>query len=208
MDKSFKEESFKSRNKKLKKASDRFLYTFLIVFLAGYTLFFTSNLWLPNAYLGVEVAPIGETISKNDRNVTIDEWTSSKEQRMMEVVVEIDDLSIDAVNNYVWLIKTKDGPLETKVVASDKQFVVLHALNVPKDWVEASLTMDIQKEDKDKVDSWSPIVIYTNDKIVSEVPSIKEKELKDYKVAAYEKRIAVTKEKIKLKTEEAIPRMR
>lgn len=190
------EERYRMREEKIKKSSDRLLYGFLIFFAAGYLIFFTSTLWLPTTYTGVDAKPLGTVVSENNRDITIDKWDYSKEQKMMEILIEIDDYSIDGLHDYNWTVFTVDGKLNTEVVVSDDELVVLRAYKVPKRWKEAKVVMDISDADKVTGTEFTPVTIYTNDKIVTEVSEIKEQDLQGYKVAAYTNRIEVTKQNI------------
>lgn len=191
-----KEASYQSKRKALNRSTNRFLYTFLIVFVGGYLIFFTSTLWLPNTYIGVDVTPIGETVTAGDRNVTVDAWSFSREQKLMEVMIEIENNSIDGIDEYVWTAKTKDGRLPVKIIAADPGFAVLHIADVPKDWTEASLRMTLPKSAGRAAREFEPVQIYVNDKIVTTVTKITEKDLIAYKRQAYQSKIRSFTEQI------------
>ena len=196
------EENFKMRERKMKQSANRLLYGFLIIFVAGYLFFFTSTLWLPVPYQGVEAKPLGTSYTENNRTVTIDKWEYSKEQKMMEVLIEIEDYSIDGLHDYSWTLATSERQLQAEVVAEDEELVVLRAQKVPRGWKEAKVVMDISEVEKAAGGEFTPITIYTNNKIVSEVDEIKDGDLESYKIAAYTNRIEVTKENIATAEEE------
>lgn len=188
--KTIKEEEFKQRERKIKKYSNRFLYGFIAIFLIGYGIFFSSTLWLPNTYEGVTITPIGQPVTEGDRTLTIDSWTFSKADRKMEIIAELEDLSIEGIKDYEFIVKTVEGSLKTKVIAKEDEFIIIQAEKVPKDWTEASLTMTIENEnDLPENTTFTPIVIYTNNKIVNKVDTIKTKDINQYKQVAYQQRL-------------------
>ena len=81
------------KREKLERTGNRILKGFLIIFFLGYAVFFTSRLWLPTPYEGVAITPIGKSITVEDRTLTIDSWKYSKEQREMEIIVEVIPIS-------------------------------------------------------------------------------------------------------------------
>ena len=186
-EKGWKQESFESRKRRLHQQSNRFLYGFLIFFLGGYLIFFTSPLWMPGSYVGVDVTPIGQTVTAGDRSVTVDSWRYSKGQKLMEIMIEVENNSIDGIDHYDWQVKTKDRNLPVTVIAEDPGFIVLHVAEVPKDWTEAALTMNLPKGCHSK--EFEPVQVYVNDKIVTRTDQILRKDLKEYKAEAYQSKL-------------------
>ena len=197
-DSELKEASYRSKKNALSRSTNRFLYTFLIIFFGGYLFFFSSSFWLPSTYLGVDVSPIGETVTAGDRNVTIDSWTFSKEQKQMEVMIEIENNSIDGIDTYEWTAKTRDGNLPVTIIAADSAFVVLHIAEVPRDWTEISLTMTLPRTAAKGAKDFEPVQIYVNDTMVANVKTIREGDLLGYKQQAYESKIRSLTEQIRL----------
>lgn len=198
MDKSFKEENYKRKKKKINKDNNTFLIKFILIFVIGYLFFFTSKVWLPKAYEGVEITPIGTTIELNNRNITVDSWEYAAKDEKMEIIVEIDNFSIDGIKDYIWSIKGKGVKYKSSIVKSDGKFYVLEVYDVKKDWTEVSLNIDIKEKDKKKVkDEFTPVKIYTNDKVVKNVADSHILSLKEYKIKAYKNKILITKDKIR-----------
>jgi len=189
MNNAFREESYKRKEEKLKKSSNRFLVRFLIIFIVGYSLFFSSKVWLPRTYEGVSVTPIGTTISANERNITINSWRYSDSQEMMEVILEIENLSIDGISEYKYQAFDKDKEYEVKKVRGGNGFYVLRIYKVKNSWTELALRIDIRPDDKSKNGDFEKIKIYTNDKIVSKVSDLTLKSLKEYKEESYTQQI-------------------
>lgn len=189
MNNAFREESYKRKEEKLKKSSNRFLVRFLIIFIVGYSLFFSSKVWLPRTYEGVSVTPIGTTISANERNITINSWRYSDSQEMMEVILEIENLSIDGISEYKYQAFDKDKEYEVEKVRGGNGFYVLRIYKVKNSWTELALRIDIRPDDKSKNGDFEKIKIYTNDKIVSKVSELTLKSLKEYKEESYTQQI-------------------
>lgn len=71
----------KKDKKDIHNKGNNLLYGFLIFVISGYVIFFSSKLWLKAPYEGVEVTPVGKTITNEDRAVTIDSWKYSKNEK-------------------------------------------------------------------------------------------------------------------------------
>ncbi|WP_411328662.1 hypothetical protein [Anaerofustis stercorihominis] len=202
MNAGYKEESFNQKNQKLKRSGNRLLTGFLLVFFLGYFFFFTSKIWMPAPYEGVEVTPFGTAIEGNDRTVTIDNWTYSKEDKKMEVIISIDNMAIDGIESYKWNIKSASANFPVKIVMETNKLVVLQINNVPNRWTELALTMNIKDKDIKKVERFDEIKIYTNDKLVKKVAHIKKKSPKEYEKEATQSRIESYQEQLRDKQSE------
>ena len=196
MKEGIKEQGYNKKRRKIEKNGNRLLYGFLIFFLAGYGIFFTSKLWLKAPYEGVPVTPIGKSVTEEDRIVTIDSWKYSKSQKEMEIIVEVENLSIDGIDSYKWTVKTAQSNLDTKVLVESKDLVVLKVTDVPRNWTEAALTMELKPGDKSKSSDFSMLKMYTNQKHTENVAHIREKTVTGYrkeqireKIENYEKQL-------------------
>lgn len=194
---SLKIESYESKRRQLHRSTNRFLYMFLIVFAGGYLFFFTSTLWLPSTYVGVDVTPIGRTVSAGDRNVTVDAWTYDSEQKVMEILIEVENNSIDGIDRYRWSVKTRSGTLPVTQIAEASDFVVLHADKVPSDWTEVSLNMEMYPRDRLKAKDFEPITIYVNDRMVAVSDQILKRSKTEYRRQAYQSKIDAFRKEIK-----------
>ena len=186
------------KREKLERTGNRILKGFLIIFFLGYAVFFTSRLWLPTPYEGVAITPIGKSVTVEDRTLTIDSWKYSKEQREMEIIVEVNKTSLDSVNTYNWSVATATGKLDTKAVHESKDIVVLKVTNVPRRWTELALNMSLKQEDMNKGLEFSSLKVYTNDKHVDFVKKIKHKSTKGYLREAYLSKIEGYKAQLKI----------
>lgn len=179
------------------KTHNRILYGFIFVFFIGYIIFFTSSIWLPKPYEGVEVTPIGAEVTFSDRTVTIDSCRYSQKQKEMEIIVHVDNDSLDGINTYKWQVAAPGKQLKTEAVINDKDIVVLIVKNIPRRWTELSISANLEKEDYDKKSQFEPIKVYVNDKSVDSISNIKKHSKKEYieiaatsKINSYKKEIA------------------
>lgn len=191
----FKEVFIKNKTKEIKRKSNRYLIVFLAIFILGYTFFFTSNIFLPPSYQGVTVTKIAEPINSYNRDITVASWTYSKEEKKMEVIIEIENKSLDGKNEYNWQARDKKGILKTDVIYEDPNFVVLNISNLRWRWTEVALDM-MPKEETESEDGFSGIRMYTNDKKVEKVSSISKKSIEEYLVIASDSKINAVKEAI------------
>lgn len=185
----FKEESYRARQYRLKSGSNRFLYTFLIVFVLGYVIFFSSRLWLPATYVGVEVTQIGQPVTENEREITIESWTYAREEQRMEILLEIRSNVIDETEDYSFGVRNKEGAFPVKKILQDEDLYVLHVSNIPKDWTEVSLRIEGSREGSGQEGAFDSVILYMNDKEATEVRHIEEKSQEEYLRIAIEQKI-------------------
>lgn len=171
---SVREEVARNRVRRIKSQSNKILATFVAVFVLGYLFFFTSTLWLPPTYTGAAVTPIGSTVSFNDRNITVANWSYSPEEKRMEIIIKIDNLSIDGIDRYDWTLRDKNGKLRASVTAETDDMVVVVAEKVSRRWTEVALRMRLKAEDMDENPDFGSYDIYMSDKEVNEVSHIPE----------------------------------
>ena len=189
MDGGINEKSYIGNYKKINKSGNRLLHGFLIFFLLGYGIFFSSKLWLKAPYEGVPITPIGKTVTEEDRSVTVNSWKYCRNEKKMEILVNVENLSLDGVETYNWKVKTISRDLETKVIMESKDLTVLEVKNVPRRWTEAALVMELKKSDRNKGGQFKMLKLYTNEKNVKKVSSIKRKTLKEYKTEQINEKI-------------------
>ena len=187
---SLKEELFKEKEKQIKKTGNKFLFKFIIIFIVGYTIFFSSKLWMPTTYTGVEITKVGTTIEKNKRRITVASWEYSKEEETFEIITEIDNFSIDGIDKYVWEVLGKGKKYKIKVKQSNN-FYIITVKDVKSDWSEVSLNIDISDKDKGKNSEFEPIKIYMNDRNVKYVSKITTHTGLEYQIKAYENEIEI-----------------
>ena len=178
---------------KFVKNKNRFLTIFIIVFIAGYFLFFSSKVWYPDSGNLVAATKPGTTKTWNDRNVTLLSWDYAEDERMMEVQLEIVNTMLDGIDRYEYEVLDRDnGYLTVEKVLESDDFVVLHIVNVESDWKELSLRMqfpDEQAVEHTQIDYSSECKMYANSKSITKVEQIPVLTAKEYQIARYQKHI-------------------
>lgn len=161
------------------------LLLFISVFLGGYFLFFTSNIWYPDSSNVVAATRINHTITWDQREVTLLSWDYSEQQRLMEVQFEVQNRSLDGINNYSYEVMDRDhGYLQVKPVVETDDFVVLHIQNIDPNWKELSLRLNLSDSDT------SELKLYTNSEAVTRISDIPTRTLNEYQVMRFENRIS------------------
>lgn len=182
------------QTKDLQKRGNKMLIRFLIVFFFGYFIFFTSKLWMPPSYSGIVPLKIGETQTVEDRSYTIASWVYDPYIKVMEVIVEIKDLSLDSgKNKHSWDIRSKDSTYKSQVIIEKPDFLVVIAEGVPKNFTEVALRYN--REDKD------PLNLYGSDKTIK-IGKVKHLTELEYKDKGRDGKVAALKDEMKVLTEE------
>lgn len=197
MNEGIREQELERKRKKIEKSGNRLLYGFMIFFLIGYGIFFSSKVWMKAPYEGVPVTEIGKAVTEEDRIVTIDSWKYSESQKEMEIIVEVENLSLDGIDTYKWTVKTANSDLKTKVLVESKDLVVIGVSDVPRTWTEAALTMELKPTDKSKGSEFKMLKMYTNQKHVESVGHIREKSVTEYRKEQVREKIRNYKEQLK-----------
>lgn len=192
---SLKKELFEEKERQIEKKGNRFLFKFIIIFIVGYTIFFSSKLWMPTTYTGVEITKVGTTIEKNKRSITVASWEYSREEETFEIITEIDNFSIDGIDKYVWEVLGKGKKYKVQVKQSNNFYIII-VKDVKSDWSEVSLNIDLSEKDKSKNSEFEPVKIYMNDKNVKNVSKIITHTGLEYQIKAYENEIEIVDKSI------------
>ena len=198
IDEKLSEQILKEKNEKLKRNTNRFLVSFLIIFFSGYLIFFSSKLWLPNTYNDVTVTPLGEEIEVQNRKIRIDKWAYSPESREMEIILEIENLSSDGINEYKFtLFDRGTGAQEIRQTINTTDFIVLRA-TLSRRWSELSFRISA----KDPADELSTMKFYTTKKSIEIEEPLQEKTPEAYRREICDIRIRKIESEIAEKSEE------
>ncbi len=198
IDEKLSEQILKEKNEKLKRNTNRFLVSFLIIFFSGYLIFFSSKLWLPNTYNDVTVTPLGEEIEVQNRKIRIDKWAYSPESREMEIILEIENLSSDGINEYRFtLFDRGTGAQEIRQTINTTDFIVLRA-TLSRRWSELSFRISA----KDPADELSTMKFYTTKKSIEIEEPLQEKTPEAYRREICDIRIRKIESEIAEKSEE------
>lgn len=168
---------------KLKKEQNKILIGFAIIFLVGYTFFFTSNIWMPRSYEDARVTEIGSSIEANERKITLISWTYCEEKHAMEVVLEIENTSLDGIEEYLFTAYDKDeGRCEVEKRIDKSDLVVLDISKVPSRWTSMSLRMNAESGNTNtETENFSTIRLYASKRVIDRVDDITAKSEKEYR---------------------------
>lgn len=166
--------------------------SFLVFLIMGYTLFFTSKTWYWNDGDLVKATPFNSPMSVAGREVILTRWEYSPEENLMEVELNISNQSTDGIEKYNYFaMERRKGMLKIESIVSDSNFVVLRILNVPKNWKEISLQMQVSQNDVLK--------FYTNKNSIAMVDSIEDLSKDEYIYRSIENNILYYNDMIKTK---------
>lgn len=156
-----------------------FLAALSLFILGGYALFFTSGFWLPHNGNYSFTVPGSSLEFANHRTLTLDRWDYSPEQDLMEVELEIDNPNFDGLDQYVCDVVIRTGSSEqtgtVKTVIAQDDFFVLHIWNVPKNFTELSLRIEVNSETV-----LGTAKLFSNKDDVRRVPVLTEKTKSEY----------------------------
>lgn len=156
--------------------------SFLVIVFGYVGIFFVS---CSSSRKGKLCTTIGEQIDYNDHYFTLESWIYSKEQKLMEVCLQVENMSFDGKDTYFTDVKDRTNKkLETEVIVNTRDFLVIRIHNVTNKFNEISLRIyydDVTKE--------NPLKIYTNQQDVECVEQIQDKTVEMYYVERNERKI-------------------
>lgn len=156
------------------------LKIFLCIFCGGYALFLTSNIWLPINTEMIAATPLNKIQSWQNREVQILSWNYAKEQNEMEIIIELDNKSMDGIKNYSYqILDRKKGYFEINPIVESNDLIVLRVTGIKKGWSELSLRITIPTENTDNTNI---LKLYTNKNEVAKVKSIQAKTENQYRL--------------------------
>lgn len=161
---------------------------YIIIFVAGYTFFFTSNIWKEKNISNIVTTQINSVQRWNSNALTLLKWEFSEKTNEMEVVFSLDNTGIYDVNyqySAVYMSSPKKHDIEKAY--SKENLVVLHIKDIPKKW--GAIRIDIN--DGSKIGS-----IYASEDSVEYVDVIKLKTFEEYMIVQLENSINYYKKQI------------
>ena len=155
----------------------------LFLLVGGYFFFISSRIWMPDFGELIEATPYYEIQAMPGREICLTRWIYSKEDRAMEIIVEIKLKElIDAGIGYEAAERTK-GSLNVQAVLEKADYTVFRITEIPDDWKEISLRLT-ERENGDI------IRLYTNIDVVEQVKTLPEKDARGYEIDRLEAQIS------------------
>lgn len=167
--------SFMKLSEKMKRKKNIFLSVFLFLFFGGYFVFFSSKVWLHTDSDLIKATSLQKAYIVHDREISIGRWQYSQKQQMMELELDINNKSTDGIEKYEYeALERRKGKLDTEVVINKPDFVILRLKNMPVNWREVSVHIQI--------DDSNMLKIYTNKSAVKMVDNIQNRSENGYRI--------------------------
>lgn len=192
-------EIYDQRRKKLKRRNKRYFQRIMIALIAFYSIFFTSNIWLRSDYSNIDITPIGNVVTGNNREVTLISWNYCSDDKKMEILLGISNTSYDGNDTYTWTAEDRaTGSLTVNPIIQTRNFVVLQLVNLPSRISVISLRMD-----NPDIKEFETLRIYGDPKRnIASVSSIQEKTENEYHVQQLQSEINIVTQNIENLQEE------
>lgn len=192
-------EIYDQRRKKLKRRNKRYFQRIMIALIAFYSIFFTSNIWLRSDYGNIDITPIGNVVTGNNREVTLISWNYCSDDKKMEILLGISNTSYDGNDTYAWTAEDRaTGSLTVNPIIQTRNFVVLQLVNLPSRISVISLRMD-----NPDIKEFETLRIYGDPKRnITSVSSIQEKTENEYHVQQLQSEINIVTQNIENLQEE------
>lgn len=128
------------------------LYCFLVISLAGYAFFFSSNAWMPDT-TPITASKLGESVPVSE-GITAEpkRWVYSPEQKKMEIELEILNISNrpDTQLYYSAFEKPQNKMLDVQVMFQEKGILVLEVSGISRNFHALSLLISSYAPGSDK----------------------------------------------------------
>ena len=185
------------QNIRSKKLSGFLVVSFLLIFFLGYAVFFLSPYYLSGVGK-LNYTPLREPVVLEYRDIQILSWSYCKDQKRMEVELQIDDHSFDGRNTYSFsaAFRPSNASVEITTVLEEPNYVVIEIDNIPRRWREISLRMRVEDAGTEE------IRLYSNIEQIAQVDSIEPLTQLEYHVRRIERNIEKKKESIEANDEE------
>lgn len=162
------------------KAVRNTFFAFLGLFiLGGYLFFFTSNMIIPTSTKYLFTPPGQVANFSPTRTVTLVRWNYSPQQKLMEIIVSMENNDYNGKDTYqsncIVNVGGKDYKATLTPIISETNYYVMHIKNVPNNFGQA--TLQIQIKDDNTADS---VRLYTNRNEIKVVDNITAKTKEEY----------------------------
>lgn len=191
-------EIYDQRRKKLKRRNKRYFQRIMIALIAFYSIFFTSNIWLRSDYSNIDITPIGNVVTGNNREVTLISWNYCSDDKWRSFLVSQIHLMTEMIH-ILWTAEDRaTGSLTVNPIIQTRNFVVLQLVNLPSRISVISLRMD-----NPDIKEFETLRIYGDPKRnITSVSSIQEKTENEYHVQQLQSEINIVTQNIENLQEE------
>ena len=121
------------REERIGKKSKK-LVGFLTVIVAGYFVFFTSKIWIPDSGTLKSATHYYQKLVYAPYDIYLTQWRYDEKADRMQVIIELGNKEILDQKLEFEAVERSGGTLKMKVLYQDSEFVLLHIEEIPKTW--------------------------------------------------------------------------
>ena len=139
------------REERIGKKSKK-LVGFLTVIVAGYFVFFTSKIWIPDSGTLKSATHYYQKLVYETYDIYLTQWRYDEKADRMQVIIELGNKEILDQKLEFEAVERSGGTLKMKVLYQDSEFVLLHIEEIPKTWKEISFRVEMCIRDRCVID--------------------------------------------------------
>jgi hypothetical protein len=168
-----------------KQFKNSILIMFIVIFVGGYTIFFTSPLYMPTDFSEYKITELNKPQQlDNNHSFTISRWQYSEEQQRMEIELDIQNTAYDGIKSYTYNVRTDPSSRTTVTrIIEDSSLVILQIDNVSSNFKILSLQISLPN-DNDNI-----LKLYTNPKSVEQADNIQILSRMEYQIQRLQRNI-------------------
>lgn len=151
-----------------KQFKNTMLTILLIVFVGGYTVFFTSPFYMPDNKSNLRITELNTAEQlDNTHEFTIVRWQYCEEEKKMEVEIDVNNSSFDGIYSYTYNVMTDPNSIaKVKPIIEKDSLIILQIENISPKFKIVSLQLSLP-DDKNTV-----LKLYTNIEAVERVENL------------------------------------
>lgn len=158
-----------------KKKGNLILFIAVLLIAGGYVFFLSSTTWLPANLSAKLKTALRQDIKWAERTIQITRWDYCSASEVMEVELDIKNLTYDGINTYKYRAASRsESFLEVEPVVEESDWVVLRINGVEDDFGEISLRISAD------IPETEPLKVYTNVNVVNRVESLDKLDVTGY----------------------------
>jgi len=131
--------------KKFKSSRNNSIILFLVIFLGGYFLLFTSKSWLDNGNTEKKYTVLNTVETIDNRSLKLVKWNYCESTSTMEIEIEINNTTYDGINSFIFGCNDRKGKnYKVDAIITSPTLTVIQIQNVNvKKLSEIRLTMQV-----------------------------------------------------------------
>ena len=175
------------------------LVLLLIVFFGGYTIFFTSPLFMPDNKTELRLTELNVANQLDSQHsFTIVRWQYSELQKRMEIEIDVNNTAYDGMKSYKYAVRSQPSArIKVNPIIENNSLLILQLDNISKNFDFISFQISLPDS------SAEPLKLYTNKLDVEQVDRLDVKTEEEYNIdrlyrniETYQKNIAQIRSEI------------